>query len=177
MYRTISVMTKKTTVLIIALLVLAAFGTGYFIHKTSGTVPASDQRSQTTTPRQESTGTTVDLSGQQLTAIPESVLSRTDITSLNLSNNQLTTLPAGIEKLTNLEVLNIENNRLESLPAEIGLLKKLRVADFSNNRLTSLPAELGNLTGLQSLNLNGYKSSPNDIDQLRAKLPNTEIKS
>jgi Leucine-rich repeat (LRR) protein len=76
-----------------------------------------------------------------------------------------------------LETLNVENNRLENLPPEIGQLNKLVVLDISNNRLSSLPAELANLTQLRTLKLSGYKGAPSDIEQLKAKLPNTDIQT
>lgn len=141
-------------------------------NNSSNESPPPDQ--STSTPV-SSNNKSVDLSGKQLTALPESLLSQTSVTSLNLSNNQLTNLN-GIEKLVNLETLNVENNRLESLPAGIGQLKKLKNADFSNNRLTSLPAELGSLTQLSTLNLGDYKGAASDIELLQTKLPNTEIK-
>jgi Leucine-rich repeat (LRR) protein len=86
-------------------------------------------------------------------------------------------LPSSIGSMVNLEEFNVENNRLQSLPSEIGRLKNLKSANFSNNRLESLPAELGNLKNLKTLNLGDYKGSPSDIEQLKAKLPNTDIKS
>jgi len=165
-------MSEKIFVIVVASLVIV-FGAGYSINKTKKEEVPSSAQTATTPP--STAGKSIDLSGQQLTTIPESILSQTNITSLNLSNNQLTTLPAGIERLTNLEVLNVENNRLESLPSEIGQLKKLKSADFSNNRLMSLPQELGALTQLESLNLDGYKGPSSDTTQLKSKLPNTSI--
>jgi Leucine-rich repeat (LRR) protein len=165
-------MTKSKLILGLIVIVLVAFGAGYFISHHHKAGPISQNNSTYV-----SKGKTVDLSGQQLTTLPESVLNQTDITNLNLSNNQLTSLPAGISKLTNLQILNVENNRLVTLPAEIGQLKKLQTADFSNNRLTSLPPQLGNLTQLKSLKLSGYKGSPRDIEQLKTMLPNTQIRS
>jgi Leucine-rich repeat (LRR) protein len=163
---------NKNTPIIFILVLIIVFGAGYIIfnRKHANQSPSANNSSV-------SEGKVVDLSGQQLTALPADVTSQNNISSLNLSNNQLTTLPASIRNLTNLQVLNVENNRLETLPPEIGLLKNLKTADFSNNRLTSLPAELGNLTGLKTLNLNGYKGSQSDIDQLKSKLPNTDVKS
>ena len=161
-------MINKKLIAVLIIVVLLAFGAGYFISRPHNS-SSNDQNN--------SIGKTVNLSGQQLTTLPESVLNQTNITNLNLSNNQLVTLPAGIGKLINLQVLNVENNRLVSLPTEIGKLKHLTSADFSNNRLMGLPPQLGNLTQLKFLNLTGYKSSPRDIEQLRIMLPNTQIKS
>lgn len=166
-------MKRNMAIVSVVAVVLIAFGVGYTLSKNAKKTPSNSGSSVANT---NVSGKYIDVSGQQLTALPASITSQADITSLNASNNQLTTLPAAINNLANLEVLNVENNRLVSLPPEIGSLSKLKSADFSNNRLESLPPELGNLTGLQSLNLDGYKGPSSDIDQLKAKLPNTVIK-
>ncbi len=70
-----------------------------------------------------------------------------------------------------------KNNRLESLPAEIGQLKNLETADFGNNRLKTLPPQLGDLSGLKMLNLSGYNGPASDVDQIKAKLSGTEVKT
>jgi Leucine-rich repeat (LRR) protein len=168
-------MNRKAAIIPIVLLVLIAFGAGYLIHG-HGNKDQNNQTSQVTS-TSVNNSKSLDLSGQQLTALAASVTNQTDLTSLNISNNQLTTLPPAIGNLANLEVLNVENNRLQTIPAEIGQLKHLVSADFSNNRLTSLPPELGSLTQLKTLNLAGYKGSSSDIDQLKTQLPNTDIKS
>lgn len=168
---------QKRIITIALLVLLGAIGLGYFISQNLSDPKMDNTQTSSNEVSRVSGGKSLDLSGQQLTSLPDSVTSQTDITSLNLSNNQLTTLPASIGYMTNLETLNIENNRLESLPPEIGLLKNLKNANFSNNRLTSLPAELGELTGLKILDLGGYKASMSDIDQLKSILNSTEIKS
>lgn len=166
-------MEKKIVVIAVSFLIIAT-GIGFLAGQRISNKKPSNQVGSNNSDL--SKGKSLDLSGQQLTALPDSVTNQTDITSLNLSNNQLTSLPANIAKMANLETLNVENNRLETLPPEIGQLRNLKNADFSNNRLTSLPMELGNLTGLRVLNLAGYKSSMSDIDRIKAMLPDTTIK-
>lgn len=168
-------MTKKLTVVV--LVVLLAFGIGYFFSRQNDVAkPASQNTAPETSRPEPSSGATLDLSGQQLTNLPDSVLSRTDLTTLNLSNNQLTGLPAGISQLTNLQVLNIENNRLESLPPEISQLKNLRQILVNNNRLKTLQPELGKMTWLELLDVSGNDIPASEIAELKAKLTNTQIK-
>ena len=164
-------MNKNTIITSLVLLVLIAFGAGYLISQKS----SSPQPEETNTVTAQ--GKSLDKSGQQLTSLPSSITDQKDVSSLNISNNQLTTLPAAIKNMTALSMLNVENNRLENLPPEIGQMNKLIVLDLSNNRLTSLPAELANLTELKTLKLGGYKGAPSDIEQLKAKLPNTDIQN
>src|SRR3989337_916974 len=103
-------MNKKLVAIILSMVV--AVGVGYSIAQQNDKDNSTQQPSQSDVADSDGHATTLDLSGQGLTSLPESVLGRTDITNLNLSNNQLTSLPAGISSLANLKVLNVENNRL-----------------------------------------------------------------
>lgn len=168
-------MPRKIIGVIVVLLV--AFGIGYFISQSGGN--PNDQPSRNTPQPTENPsldGTTLDLSGQQLTEFPYEVLSQTDITVLNLSNNQLTGLPADITRLVNLREINIENNRLTSFPDEINQLTSLRKVLANNNRLETVSSGLTTMTWLETLDLSG-NSIPNDeITRLETQLPDTQIK-
>ncbi|MCC6639402.1 leucine-rich repeat domain-containing protein [Candidatus Falkowbacteria bacterium] len=114
----------------------------------------------------------LDLSGEGLTQIDESVFEKTYLLELNVSNNNLTgSLPAEIAQLSKLKVLNASNNAMTGVPAEIGQLTNLQVLDLSNNQLTGLPNELGNLKNLQTLNLSGNNYSQQDLDVIMKGLP------
>ncbi len=166
-------MSKKVIGIVLA--VLLVFGGAYFISKQNNSNGSS--KTPVGTSKSQTSGTTLDLSGQQLTSLPESVLNRADVTVLNLSNNQLTSLSAGIGTLTNLEVLNVENNRLQTFPPEISQLKHLQEILANNNRMTSLPTELGTMTWLKLLDISGNNIPANDLNQIKAKLPNTQVKT
>lgn len=116
----------------------------------------------------------LDLSGQQLTKVPEYVFGQKNLEELNVSNNQLTgAIQAQIRQLQNLKVLNASNNRMTGVPAEIGQLENLQVLDLSNNQLTGLPHELGNLKNLKILNISGNNYSTQDLQVIKEKLPAT----
>lgn len=127
--------------------------------------------------QQPTSNTQLDLSTRGLTAIPSDVYLRTGLERLDLSNNRLTGSPqAEIRHLQKLRFLDLSGNALTGLPAELGQLKSLEVLNVSNNALTGLPMELGNLTQLRMLDLSGNPYSKQDLDQISAKLPNTEIR-
>jgi hypothetical protein len=76
---------------------------------------------------------------------------------LNLPGNRLTALPESIGELTGLTALNLPGNRLTALPESIGRLRGLTELDAAQNELASLPESIGELTGLTTLNLPGNR--------------------
>lgn len=97
--------------------------------------------------------TSLDLSGNRLTALPESIGELSNLQYLNVSKNALKTLPETIGCLTSLRHLDIQMNKIEELPMTIGLCTQLveLLCDF--NELKVLPEATGNLVSLQKLRL------------------------
>lgn len=155
-----------------------AVGLGYVLaQQAKDDKPRNQSGSTADTSGSKNSDSVLDLSGKQLTLLPESVLEQSNLVSLNVSNNQLSSLPAGIKNLENLETLNVENNRLTSFPAEISRLKKLREIRANNNRIISLPAELQNMKQLKMLDISGNSVPSDQLDELKIALPDTEIKT
>jgi Leucine-rich repeat (LRR) protein len=169
----------KMTYLIVAGLLLAAFGAGYALSQRGG--EPAPQANNTNTVQSEDTnspsGKKVDLSGKQLTSFPEEVLLQDNVTELNLSNNQLTGLPSNISELTNLQILNVENNRLEAFPDEIAGLKNLRQILANNNRMQTVSPGLTEMTWLEVLDISGNNIPADQADQLKSQLPDTQVKN
>jgi Leucine-rich repeat (LRR) protein len=135
----------------------------------NGEQPASGQQPSG---EQTQVGSRLDLSGQNLTRIPEYVFSRADLEELDVSSNQLTgAIQAEIRHLQNLKVLRAGGNRMTGVPAEIGQLRNLEVLDLSSNQLTGLPLELGNLQRLKTFNISGNSYSEYDLSQIEQRLP------
>jgi leucine-rich repeat protein SHOC2 len=95
--------------------------------------------------------TKLDLSGQFLTELPESVCEIDSLLKLDLSNNQLSLLPDSIGNLHRLTQIYLQSNDLAELPESIGKLTKLKVLVIHKNPLTKLPESIGNLTRLTIL--------------------------
>jgi Leucine-rich repeat (LRR) protein len=96
---------------------------------------------------------------------------------LDLSNNQLRALPDAVFALQELETLELGQNRLLELPTDVKRLTKLQTLDVSHNQLASLPLEqLETLTKLKMLRVAGNKELMQRLEemdmseQLRAKL-------
>jgi internalin A len=99
--------------------------------------------------------TWLDLSGNQLTAVPESVGNLTALTWLDLSGNQLIAVPESVGNLTALARLGLGGNQLTAVPDWVGNPGTLSVLDLSGNQLTAVPESVGNLTALTTLDLGG----------------------
>jgi Leucine-rich repeat (LRR) protein len=154
-------------------ILLAVFGAGCSEPRSVATTPVTNT---VATPSAASSGV-LDLSGKGLTSIPADVFTRTDLEYLDLSGNRLTGAPQSqIGQLKNLTFLDLSDNALTGLPAELGKLSKLETLDASNNNLTGLPMEIGNLTQLRLLDVSGNDYSKQDLEQIAAKLVNTQIK-
>lgn len=164
---------------IVIVLVLAVTGfiwvysTGYISAPGTGQEPVGSSNTLgSSAPAAQ--GTTLDLSNQGLSKIPQEIFSKTQLEVLNVSHNNLTgAIQAEIRNLQNLKTLNASNNQMTGVPAEIGQLHKLEVLDLSNNQLTGLPNELGNLQNLKILNLSGNQYSQQDLDYIKSKLPSS----
>jgi internalin A len=110
----------------------------------------------------------LDLSGKELSTLPEYVTTLTHLKVLSLSNNQLSTLPSSISALTKLNVLYLAVNQLSTLPASISTLTNLKELDLAYNKVSTLPSSISTLTNLKELNLryNQLSTLPSSISAL-----------
>jgi Leucine-rich repeat (LRR) protein len=108
--------------------------------------------------------TTLDLSNNSLTQLPDTFKNLTALTTLDLSNNSLTQLPDAFENLTALTTLDLSNNPLTQLPGAFENLTALTTLDLSNNSLTQLRGKFfWNLTALKTLNVFYDQTIPVEI--------------
>ena len=77
----------------------------------------------------------LDLKGERLFKVPDTVTELSEIEKLVLDKNSLVELPASISKLENLTVLKLDGNKLAKLPAEIGDVKELKELWVRDNQL------------------------------------------
>ncbi|XP_076278616.1 leucine-rich repeat-containing protein 40 isoform X1 [Lasioglossum baleicum] len=113
---------------------------------------------------------TVDLSRNMLSVLPDQLSIIERVSDLKLATNQLTSIPEWIgEKYKHLQNLNLSNNLLDSLPSSLGLLKYLREIDISFNRYKEIPQAIYEIESLEILIADNNEITNIDVPSL-AKL-------
>jgi len=98
----------------------------------------------------------LDLSGNELTALPEGFSCLQQLRVLFCSDNPFTELPAVLGRCSALNIIGFKANRIERVPPQ-ALPAALRWLILTDNRITELPASLGDCTRLQKLMLAGNR--------------------
>lgn len=109
----------------------------------------------------------LNLSGNQFTAIPESVLEFNNLKSLYMGENQIRTLPKTLTRLHRLRFLYLGGNQLTDIPDDVGKLSKLESLSLCENKISSLPPSIANLKKLRSLYLHMNKLTTLPVEILR----------
>lgn len=102
----------------------------------------------------------LEISGNALTALPESMAQLVNLTFLNISNNKFEGLfPSPILSLNKLEILQANGNKFTHLGDSFGSgLLNLERCELANNKLLDLGTSFGVLSKLKSLDLSGNPS-------------------
>jgi hypothetical protein len=106
----------------------------------------------------------LDLSNNQLIALPAEIKQLKKLKIIFASNNNFETLPESLGQCENLEMIGFKTNRINHVPGE-SLPTKLRWLILTDNKITTLPDTLGERLGMQKLALAG-----NRLTQLPANL-------
>ena len=116
------------------------------MHAESG-APMDD--SSHTTPKLQ----LLELSGNQLEAVPMNLRYLTHLKEIDLSGNRFSEFPPVLLVLPVLQSLNLENNTIDKVPDNIDDMKALNKIDLSTNRLTVLPDSFGRMPRIQSVDV------------------------
>jgi len=99
---------------------------------------------------------TMDLTGNQLHALPESFAGLTALTKVSLKKNKFETIPLCIQKWVLLKDLIIAENEITALPVPlIEVLKELTTLDCKNNKIHEIKGPIWMLPRLRILDLHG----------------------
>jgi len=97
--------------------------------------------------------TELDLRGNQITNLPESITNLSNLTELDLRGNQITNLPESIAKLSNLKKLYLKENKITDLSESVAKLSNFTELYLSRNSIKKLPESIINLSKLEKLDL------------------------
>lgn len=100
----------------------------------------------------------LDLSGNDLTSLPDDLVRLKKLRVLFASNNRFETMPPVLGRCANLSMLGFRANGMQVLPTE-SLPPRLRWLILTDNKLETLPTELGRRADLQKLMLAGNRLS------------------
>ncbi len=98
----------------------------------------------------------LDLSGNELSSLPDDLPRLHKLRILFCSNNRFTELPEVLGRCPQLGMVGFKANRISSVPAA-ALPSALRWLILTDNQIIELPAELGRCTQLQKLMLAGNR--------------------
>jgi hypothetical protein len=96
----------------------------------------------------------LDLSGNELTSLPDDLPRLRNLRILFCSNNRFTALPEVLGRCTQLSMVGFKANQIRNVPAA-ALPPALRWLILTDNQIAELPAEIGQCTQLQKLMLAG----------------------
>lgn len=110
----------------------------------------------------------LNLSGNQLSALPDDLPRLHRLRVIFCSNNPFTELPAVLGQCPQLQMVGFKSNHISHVPAA-ALPPRLRWLILTDNQLLALPAEIGKCGDLQKLMLAG-----NQLQKLPAELANCQ---
>lgn len=97
--------------------------------------------------------TSLDLDSMGINTLPKEI-GKLRLTSLTLSRNNLTYVPEELFDLTRLDYLDLSGNKLTSISESIFRLHECSNLDIGENELTSLPNSIVNMENLENVYLN-----------------------
>lgn len=114
--------------------------------------------------------TVLEIASNQLTRLAAAIGKCTDLQKLNIAHNKIKTIPRSIKNLQQLSSLIANNNQINQLHADFAKCKNLRTIDLANNKLKVLPDAFCQLKQLRHLDLSHNKLTdlPDNIGQVRS---------
>jgi hypothetical protein len=114
----------------------------------------------------------LDLSNNQLSALPDEIVALKKLRILFASNNLFTHLPEILGQFEHLEMIGFKANQIKEVSAR-SLPRKLRWLILTENRLSSLPESIGHCSLLQKLALAGNQL--HDLPKSMGQLHNLQL--
>lgn len=119
---------------------------------------------------------TILISDNKIESITPDIKNLVYLENLVMNDNQISNLPIELFELSNLKVLGLRNNGISELPDRFGQMIKLEKLNLQNNNLKEIPESLINsCINLKRITLRGNPMSGSYVEELRKKMPGTEV--
>lgn len=107
----------------------------------------------------------IDLSHNNIIAIPDELSSFTSLKELFLNYNSIKEIPNNFSSLQSLETFEISYNQIDTLPNEIVYMNKLAFVDMSHNKIKQIPEENWDKSHIVKIDLsyNDINNIPKDL--------------
>lgn len=112
--------------------------------------------------------TKLNLSGCNLSSIPENIIEYPNLTKLVLSNNKIKVIPSNIIELNKLRVLDLANNEIKVLHSAVFKLPKLKTLNLYGNQIVKFPKQVMR-SGLQKIIVGNNPIDDNELESLKEK--------
>jgi len=118
----------------------------------------------------------LDLAHQQIMDVSSHVADWAALENLDLSYNDMDALPEEFLALTGLKRLDLSFNRIPRLPDGVGDWTELEELSLIDNPMTELPEALLGLKQLRVLDLRRIDLSPSELERAVSALPGTDVR-
>lgn len=118
----------------------------------------------------------LNLGSNKIKKLPSSIGNLIELEDIHIGSNEISELPTSIGSLKNLELLSIEYNRFKSFPENLEGLETLRMLAVHNNNIPNIPIKIADLPKLKILYVDNEIISDQNIQELRKKNSNLEVK-
>ena len=115
------------------------------------------------------------LNRNRIKSIPPALSSLKNLRRIYLKRNGLTEVPEVIKSWTALEDISLDGNPITSIPDWLTAMPNLRALTLNDTRVTKLPADLSAWKNLDMLSLGSCPVSKEEMQRIRAALPNVAI--
>lgn len=99
----------------------------------------------------------IDMSQNKIEEIPEDVDQQVTVQGMNLMGNRIAAIPDTLFKMEALKVLDLSNNKIGALSEALGEAKLLTEFKAAGNQIPSIPESIGELKGLELLDFSRNK--------------------
>ena len=110
------------------------------------------------------------LNGNKLSSLPASMAELKGLERIYLRGNQFKTVPEALKDLPALEDVALDGNQIDAVPDWLVAMPSLRHLSLANCPIRKLPDDISGFKRLRILSLSGCPLSPDEVKRIRAAI-------